>query len=143
MIKNGNLITEKELDRIIDIWLTSNIEAHPFIDQAYWESHQEEVKQALPHSDLSFYEMDSEIVGFIGVVESYIAGIFVDSQYRSKRIGKKLLDKAKAKSDHLELSVYKQNKQAIAFYLREGFTVIEEELEVETNEWNFLMEWNV
>ncbi|MBO0428163.1 GNAT family N-acetyltransferase [Vagococcus fluvialis] len=141
MIKNTDKITEKELDRIIDIWLASNIEAHPFVDQAYWKSHQEEVREALPHSDLSYYEIDGEIVGFIGIVDGYIAGIFVDSQYRGKRIGKQLLDDAKAKNNHLELSVYKENKAAIHFYLREEFKIIKEEFDEETNQWDCLMEW--
>lgn len=141
MIKNTDKITEKELDRIIDIWLASNIEAHPFVDQAYWKSHQEEVREALPHSDLSYYEIDGEIVGFIGIVDGYIAGIFVDSQYRGKRIGKQLLDDAKAKNNHLELSVYKENKAATHFYLREEFKIIKEEFDEETNQWDCLMEW--
>ncbi|MFI3622550.1 GNAT family N-acetyltransferase [Vagococcus fluvialis] len=141
MIKNTDKITEKELGRIIDIWLASNIEAHPFVDQAYWKSHQEEVREALPHSDLSYYEIDGEIVGFIGIVDGYIAGIFVDSQYRGKRIGKQLLDDAKAKNNHLELSVYKDNKAATRFYLREEFKIIKEEFDEETNQWDCLMEW--
>lgn len=141
MIKNTDKITEKELDRIIDIWLASNIEAHPFVDQAYWKSHQEEVREALPHSDLSYYEIDGEIVGFIGIVDGYIAGIFVDSQYRGKRIGKQLLDDAKAKNNHLELSVYKENKAVIHFYLREEFKIVKEEFDEETNQRDCLMEW--
>lgn len=115
MIKNTDKITEKELDRIIDIWLVSNIEAHPFVDQAYWKSHQEEVREALPHSDLSYYEIDGEIVGFIGIVDGYIAGIFVDSQYRGKRIGKQLLDDAKAKKIILNYQSTKKIKQRFTF----------------------------
>lgn len=142
MIINAKKITEKELDRIIDIWLTSNIEAHPFIDKAYWKSHQEEVREALPHSDLSYYEKDGEIVGFIGIIEGYIAGIFVDSQYRGKRIGKHLLDNAKGKNNHLKLSVYDENKLATNFYVREGFKLVKKEFDKETNQLDCLMEWN-
>ncbi|MBE5780221.1 MAG: GNAT family N-acetyltransferase [Clostridiales bacterium] len=52
--------------------------------------------------------------------------IMVAPQYRSKGIGKGLLDAAKSwcreqQLSYLELEVLKSNKRAMEFYLREGF----------------------
>ena len=52
--------------------------------------------------------MYREILDFIGMVDNYIAGIFVDKKYRSFEIGKKLLDYVKSKYDSLSLKVYKK-----------------------------------
>ena len=44
---------------------------------------------------------------------------------RSQGIGKQLLDVAKSQRNPLHLQVYQDNEQAVAFYLREGFQLVE------------------
>lgn len=62
-------------------------------------------------------EKDDDIRGFIGMMENYIAGIFVDEKFRSCGIGRELLDYAKSVKKELSLSVYKKNQAAARFYL--------------------------
>ena len=59
---------------------------------------------------LYVYEENNVIQGFVGLMNDYIAGIFVSHLLQSKGIGKKLLDYAKDKKDVLSLSVYKEIK---------------------------------
>lgn len=112
-----------DIDKIMEIWLNSNIEAHNFIDKSYWEKNFEMVKNALPQAEIYIYEENNNIMGFVGLVENYIAGIFVEKNFRGKGIGKKLLDYAKSIKNNLTLNVYEKNIDAVKFYKREGFTV--------------------
>lgn len=130
-----------DIDKIMEIWLNSNIEAHNFIDKSYWEKNFEMVKNALPQSEIYIYEENNNIMGFVGLVENYIAGIFVEKNFRGKGTGKKLLDYAKSIKNNLTLNVYEKNIDAVKFYKREGFTVEKFGIDKSTNEKEFMMSW--
>lgn len=131
-----------DTEQVMRIWLNGNLDAHPFIPKAYWESNFETVQEQLLQADVFVYEVHGEIQGFIGIVNGYIAGIFVDKKYRSLRIGQKLLDHVKSKYHSLSLDVYQKNNRASAFYLREGFSVLSEQLDENTKEIKYTMLWN-
>ena len=59
-----------DIDKIMEIWLNSNIEAHNFIDKSYWEKNFEMVKNALPQAEIYIYEENNNIMGFVGLVEN-------------------------------------------------------------------------
>lgn len=141
MIKKISQITQTELDTISDIWLTANKEAHEFISESYWDHNYAEVKKMLPEADLYLYYMEEEIVGFMGIMDDYIAGIFIKSSYRGKGIGKCLIKEAKGDYEKLELAVYKRNDAAYQFYIQQGFIVSVEQLEEENNEVEYIMTW--
>lgn len=128
--------------RVMRIWLNGNEDAHPFIPKDYWESNYPMVEEQLLQAEIFVYEIQGEIQGFIGIVDSYIAGIFVDKLYRSHGIGKRLLDYAKQTHSRLSLSVYQRNERAAAFYCREGFSVLSEGLDEATGENEYTMLWN-
>lgn len=130
-----------DIDKIMEIWLNSNIEAHNFIDKSYWKKNFEMVKNALPQSEIYIYEENNNIMGFVGLVENYIAGIFVEKNFRGKGIGKKLLDYAKSIKNNLTLNVYEKNIDAVKFYKREGFTVEKFGIDKSTDEKEFMMSW--
>lgn len=106
---------EKDLDRIMELWLFTNLSAHEFVKSEYWKNNFDAVKAMMPEAEIYVYEENEEIQGFIGVMDHYIAGIFVSEQYQSKGIGKKLLDYVKDKNNKLSLSVYEKNERAIHF----------------------------
>lgn len=72
------------------LWLSGNVDAHPFIPKEYWESNFSMVEEQILQAEVFLCETDGEIQGFIGIVGNYIAGIFVDKKYRSLGIGKQL-----------------------------------------------------
>ena len=104
-----------DLDKVSQIWLESNKEAHGFISAEYWESHLQSVKTALLQAEVYVYvnERRDEILGFIGMNGEYIEGIFVDGRARSLGIGRELLDFVKVKKDRLKLHVYVKNERVL------------------------------
>lgn len=141
MIIKIESISTNQLNQVIDIWLEANIEAHPFVSEDYWKSNQVEVRKLLPQSDVYVYQLDNTIIGFMGIVDGYIAGIFVKNTYRGQKIGQKLLNTAKDDYSELTLAVYKKNQLAYHFYLREDFEVQEVSMDEENQEVEYLMNW--
>ncbi|WP_310602356.1 N-acetyltransferase [Anaerosporobacter sp.] len=133
---------EYDTEQIMQLWLAGNIEIHNFIPKEYWISNYTFVEKELLKADVYVYESDKKIRGFIGMVENYIAGIFVDSNFRSTGVGKSLLEYIKERNSLFTLHVYQQNQRAVEFYLREGFVVVSEGLEKETGKMEYTMEWN-
>lgn len=134
-------LQKEDIGQVMQIWLNGNVEAHPFVPKDYWRLNYEMVSEQLSEANVFVYATDKEVQGFIGLVDTYIAGIFVDKKYRSMGIGKQLLEYAKKHCSSLTLSVYQQNKRAVAFYLREGFTVNTEGIDEETGSMEYHMRW--
>ena len=130
-----------DINRVADIWLTTNLKAHFFIPEQYWISNYEFVKEMLPQAEVYVYEDDKMIQGFIGINDEYIEGIFVSDEMQSRGIGKILLDYIKDKKDRLQLKVYQKNVRAMSFYQREGFTIQSEGMDEFTGEKEYVMNW--
>ena len=131
---------DTDLNSVMKLWLETNISAHGFIDENYWNSNYNKVRQMMPQAAIFVYEEDS-IKGFVGLSGNYIAGIFVETNSQSKAIGKALLDYIKEKNNELFLHVYKKNERAVRFYLREGFVIENEQIDINTNETELVMKW--
>lgn len=137
MIKDFNL---SKLDSVMKIWLDTNIEAHDFIQKEYWINNYDLVKQMLPLADIYIFEENNLIKGFIGITEgNYIAGLFVKKEYQGEGIGYKLIDYCKCKYLFLKLDVFMKNKNAVNFYHKNGFKVLDEHFNEETNEIEYTM----
>lgn len=132
----------KDAERVMQIWLESNIETHNFVPSDYWLSKYKSVKEQLLQADVYVYKQDREIQGFVGMMDNYLAGIFVDKNCRSMGIGKSLLERIKRNYAAFSLNVYQKNGRAVDFYLREGLSVISKGLEEDTGEADYTMEWN-
>ena len=100
MIKKLEL---SQIDRVMNIWLESNVSAHDFIPRQYWDTNYEVVKQALPEATVYIYEDEHDVQGFIGIIDrSYIAGLFVTREARSNGIGSRLIGVCKEESALLD-----------------------------------------
>ena len=135
-------LEEKDVDTVAKIWLETNIKTHDFIASNYWKEHYEIIKDMFLQAEVYVYEIEKEIMGFIGLDKEYIEGIFVLDQYQKRGIGKALLNHVKAKKEHLSLNVYQKNLNAILFYQREGFCVQYEDVDKNTGEKEYRMVWN-
>lgn len=135
---------EDDLNTVMQIWFETNIKAHHFISRQYWIDNYEMVKDILPKKEIYVYEDDNtnQINGFIGLMDNYIAGIFVNKNNQSRGIGKQLLDYVKEIKETLNLSVYQKNIRAISFYQREQFVIQSEHIDNDNNEKEFIMTWN-
>lgn len=132
---------KKHIDDVMKIWIDTNIKAHHFIADSYWLANYDAAKTGIMASEIYVYQNQDEIIGFVGLSENYIAGIFVLADFQSKGIGKKLLDYVKRIKSTLTLSVYEKNTKAVKFYQREGFTIAAENMDDETNEKELAMLW--
>lgn len=144
MIGGKKMIRElqiSDIEQVMKLWLCGNKDAHYFIQEEYWSSHFDEVQEALLQAKVFVYDTDGKIQGFIGMVNEYIAGIFVDKNYRSTGIGTQLLNFVKQKYDTLSLSVYEKNARAVEFYHREGFSILSEGIDENTGEKEYSMFW--
>lgn len=137
-------LRESDLSAVMKIWLDTNIKSHNFVSKEYWTSNYEMVKEILPKSEIYVYEEDDTnlIDGFIGLLDSYLAELFVKDTAQSKGIGKQLLDYAKSIKSEMTLSVYQKNIRAIHFYQREQFQIQSENIDDNANEKEFIMIWS-
>lgn len=133
---------ENDIDLVMQIWKNENIKAHKFISKEYWENNYEYIKEILPTAEIYVYILEEKVVGFIGINNKYIEGIFVDKNNHSKGIGTALLNKVKENRDSLTLNVYQKNTGAISFYKNNGFVIISENKDKDTNEIEYTMSWN-
>lgn len=136
------VLEEKDVDIVAKIWLETNIKAHDFIASSYWKEHYEMLKDMFLQAEVYVYEIEKEIMSFIGLDKEYIEGIFVLDQCQKRGIGKALLNHVKAKKEHLSLNVYHKNLNAILFYQREGFCIQYEDVDKNTGEKDYRMVWN-
>ena len=131
----------KDTERVMQIWLEVNMEAHDFVPSDYWLSQYQSVQEQLLQADIYVYEQDKEIQGFVGMMDDYLAGIFVDKKCRSMGIGKGLLECVKKNYPAFSLNVYQKNRRAVDFYLREGLSVVSKEIDDGTGEMDYTMMW--
>lgn len=127
---------------VVDLWYETSIQAHDFISQDYWRSNMEAMATVyLPDSETYLAVEKENVVGFITMVDNYLAAIFVQINMQGYGIGKKLLEYVKKKKEIIRLSVYKKNSRSIDFYKKHNFKTLSENLDENTNEIELLMEW--
>lgn len=131
----------RDLDQVMELWLNGNIEAHDFIPRNYWESNAPMVREQLLQAEIYVYETDGKILGFVGLQGDYLAGIFVDRHARSMGIGGQLIHYVQKIRRTLTLNVYRKNQRAMEFYLREGFSVLSEDIDKATGETDIVLSW--
>ena len=135
------VLQKADIERVVDIWLDTNLKAHYFIPGQYWKDNIDLLKEMLPQAEVYVYENDCQIEGFIGLNDEYVEGIFVSGEMQSQGIGKILLNYAKDKRNKLHLNVYQKNARAISFYKREGFEIQHSGLDEATGEKDYVMTW--
>ncbi|MGL4345422.1 MAG: N-acetyltransferase [Cellulosilyticaceae bacterium] len=132
----------EQLDEVMDIWLQTNLAAHDFIGASYWQNNFEFVKMVLPTSEVKVFIEDGIIKGFIGVLDGYIAGLFVREDCQNQGVGKQLLTAIQKECQALHLDVYVKNERAVAFYKHQGFKVVSEKQNEDTHEMEYFMVWH-
>lgn len=132
---------EEDSEQVIGIWLRGSFIAHNFIPKEYWESKADNMKNIyLPSSNTYVYiDEEEKVLGFISMVDNYIAAIFVDPKHQGKGIGCELMAYASTMHQTLTLRVYKDNHRSVEFYKKQGFAVVEEMTEEGTGHREYVM----
>ena len=108
---------QSDMELIMEIWLAGNLQAHSFIPESYWRSNWEAVRGQIPEAEICVWEEDGAVLGFIGLTDGYVAGLFTAEGHRSRGIGRRLLEHCRERYDRLTLRVYVRNRRAVDFYL--------------------------
>ena len=132
----------RDLDEVMALWLHANIESHSFIEADYWKKYYDMVRKLISEAEMYVAEENEEIQGFIGLTDTYIAGIFVKAKEQSKGIGTGLLRTVMKLKDQLNLNVYKKNMRAVVFYQHRGFKIVNQKIDENTSEEEYTMEWH-
>ena len=136
------LFKAEDSKEVVELWYEASVIAHDFIEARYWHEKKADMAQIyIPNSETYVYEKENHIVGFVSLIENYIAAIFVAPSEQGKGIGKELMQFIKHKHSILELGVYVKNINSIAFYEKQGFKVVEEKLDESTGEREVVMEY--
>ena len=123
------LAERQDLDRIMEIWLEGNLQAHDFVDPDYWTGCFQEVREAIVQADVWVWDENDRVEAFAGMVEHYLAGLFVSGAQRGKGIGGLLLEHIKEQRFPLTLHVYSRNAGAV-----HGFGTVSEYIDPETGQ---------
>jgi putative acetyltransferase len=112
-------------DRVLAIWLAASRTGHPFLTEADLAAQRRLVRDVyLEQSETWVAVDDGAIQGFIGLLDSFIGGLFVDPARHGRGVGSTLVHHAAALKGTLTVDVYAANTGALAFYARLGFTPI-------------------
>lgn len=138
--------TKGDLNAIMEIWLTTNISTHHYVPGAYWESQVPAVREAISQADILVAVAENEpgadeIQGFIGMVDDYLAGLFVKADAQGKGYGHALLKAVQTGHDSVSLHVYLKNERAVKFYEKHGFIATDDRIDPATGEEECRMVW--
>jgi putative acetyltransferase len=144
-MENGNtdnIVPCCDYRRMMEIWLAASIEAHDFVSGVFWRRHAESMElHYLPMAENYACIDDGTVVGFISLRGCRVEALFVMPSHRNRDVGRMLLDKAKSLCSRLTLAVYSENRSAVDFYMRNGFTVVEERTDHLTGHPEKIMTW--
>lgn len=135
-------LVSEDIDIVVELWYRTSIIAHDFIPNDYWRNNKQAMAfEYLPNSETYLAIENGEIVGFVAMIENFLAAIFVDNKIQGQGIGKSLLNFVKHKRAKIQLNVYEKNIKSIDFYKGQGFILQSINQEEKTGEDEFLMEW--
>lgn len=134
--------TPEEIVDIVELWHEVSLAAHDFISPEFWESNKSRMAtEYLPAADTLVAVLGNEILAFISLVDDHVAALFVSTSMQGRGVGSLLLAEVKKNRSNLNLKVYKKNRKSREFYHKHGFKTASEELDPESGEREFLMEW--
>ena len=127
--------TQSEIPKLLEIWESAALIAHPFLSTEFHEMVKEAMKNMyLPNSDTWVHEEKGIITGFVSMAKNEIGGLFVNPNQQAKGIGTALVNHMSQFHETLEVEVFEENKIGKPFYEKHGFKVIKEYVMNETGQ---------
>ncbi|MDH7790135.1 GNAT family N-acetyltransferase [Ochrobactrum sp. AN78] len=112
-------------ETLSSIWYCASLEAHAFLGSDLLRDQQKLIEDVyLEKAETWVAIIDNKPVGFIGLLDSFIGGLFVNPAAQGHGIGRRLIAYALAMKGELSLEVYVNNERAYRFYKQLGFQEI-------------------
>lgn len=111
-----------DIKQLSAIWFEASRRVHAFLGEARLREQQTQIEEVyLPQAETWVACLNGVPVGFIGLIDSFIGGLFVAPSLQGSGIGRALTAHAQQLKGELELEVYAANRHAHDFYRRLGF----------------------
>ncbi|WIJ26447.1 GNAT family N-acetyltransferase [Devosia sp. RR2S18] len=115
--------TTSDREGLVDIWLEASRVGHPFLSEQDLREQKVLVRDVyLPKAENWVAVEAGEPLGFIGLLDCFVGGLFVRPSAHGQGVGRVLIEHAASLKGRLEVEVYALNRGALAFYQRLGFT---------------------
>lgn len=132
----------EDFERLTHIWYETSLKAHNFIDSHYWAAHRAAMQyQYLPLAENYVAEIEIQPCGFVSLLDEALAAIFVHPAFQGRGIGHRLIEHAQGIRHKLILQVYQKNLASVNFYLAHGFQIVDESMDENTQEKEYVMVW--
>lgn len=116
---------ENDYPELIEIWELSVRATHDFLPEDYLQEIKSLLPSILPHVPLYlFCDKSGTIKGFAGVAGQKIEMLFIHPGIRGQGIGRKLTEYCIQELGAYKVDVNEQNEQAVGFYQKMGFRVM-------------------
>ncbi|WP_394199252.1 GNAT family N-acetyltransferase [Litoreibacter albidus] len=104
------------------VWLDASRIAHDFLGAAKLTEQSKLVSDIyLPQAETWVACLDGKPVGFLGLMDNYIGGLFVSPDAQGRGIGQAMIAHGLKLKGTLTLDVYAKNLRTVAFYEKQGF----------------------
>lgn len=134
---------KKDIDTIMKIWKDNNQRFQGFIDNQYWIDNYIKNKNSFMECNTYVYTEATEIKAFIVTDnEGKIINIQVKPEIQREGIGEILIQRAKQEHNSLNVEVFERNSNAILFFKAMGFRKETQNIDEDTQENVYLMNWN-
>ncbi len=111
---------------IMEVWESAVKATHDFLKPEDFELFRKIIPtDYLPNVDLYVLRQEEKIVGFMGISGENLEMLFISESSRGNGFGKTLLTYAVQNMSVKKLDVNEQNKQALGFYEKFGFKIID------------------
>lgn len=114
-------LQEKDYPKALDIWERSVIATHDFLKENDRLQLQTEIPTYFQYVESHLWFENEEVVGFSGINESNLEMLFLDPQYFRKGYGTEILQTLIREHKVQYVDVNKDNPNAVAFYIKNGF----------------------
>lgn len=112
------------------IWYRASLQAHSFLGERRLQDQRQLIEDVyLEKAETWVATIEGRPVGFIGLLDSFIGGLFVDPDVQGCGTGQVLIRHALKLKGDLSLEVYSDNERACRFYSRLGFKITGERAE--------------